>query len=482
MNRQVASSLVLLLATTGLFAQAPTPVWSRQFTFGGTNDVPRGLQIEATGELIVNGWFSGPGGTRGAISKFSSNGTQQSWTVLDSVETNSVSNQLALLPQDNAVVWYAGNRFTYNPSWLIKLDETTHQELWRIPVNQLTFLGNYTADSLIAVSAGVNPIVFIYTRTGSVARQFPLGTEADNSITIRAQNGNLWIWAQYPGGVVASASYFVAKYDIASGQQIWRQNFIDVIQSSGELDRDGTAYIAGTKLVNDPRGLLKFMLAKITPDGFVVWQKEWFGRTNFEANYNNFTGMVTIVGSGSTARIVLAGTTQRGDSTHTVNTDAYAYAVNGTSGDSLWVITRSAGTFNGFTCARATSVENELVLVEEIYLSSSSGIVDQLHKYHVPPTSVRELGELPELFRLFQNYPNPFNPTTRIEYQIPNNEPVALKVFDILGREVETLVNEQQSPGTHHAEFDGINLTSGVYFYRLEAGSFLRQRKMLLVK
>ncbi len=90
--------------------------------------------------------------------------------------------------------------------------------------------------------------------------------------------------------------------------------------------------------------------------------------------------------------------------------------------------------------------------------------------------------ELPKNYELMQNYPNPFNPTTRIEYQIPNREFVTLKVFDILGREVKTLVNEQQSPGTHHVEFDASNLSSGVYLYRLKAGEFIQQQKMLLIK
>ncbi len=90
--------------------------------------------------------------------------------------------------------------------------------------------------------------------------------------------------------------------------------------------------------------------------------------------------------------------------------------------------------------------------------------------------------EQPTSYELKQNYPNPFNPTTNIEYQIPNREFVSLRVFDILGREVKTLVNEQQSSGTHHVEFDASNLSSGVYLYRLKAGEFIQQQKMLLIK
>jgi len=85
-------------------------------------------------------------------------------------------------------------------------------------------------------------------------------------------------------------------------------------------------------------------------------------------------------------------------------------------------------------------------------------------------------------FALDQNYPNPFNPTTKIKYQIPNSNHVTLKVFDILGRGVRTLVNETQVAGVHEVTFDTAGLTSGVYFYRLTAGSSVQTRKLVLVK
>ncbi len=85
-------------------------------------------------------------------------------------------------------------------------------------------------------------------------------------------------------------------------------------------------------------------------------------------------------------------------------------------------------------------------------------------------------------FALAQNYPNPFNPTTSIEYQVASIEKVSIKVYDILGREITTLVNEVKSPGTYEVKFDGSNLSSGTYFYRLSSGNFTQIKKMLLVK
>jgi hypothetical protein len=90
--------------------------------------------------------------------------------------------------------------------------------------------------------------------------------------------------------------------------------------------------------------------------------------------------------------------------------------------------------------------------------------------------------ESPTSFFLRQNYPNPFNPSTTIEYQIPRNAFVVLKVFDVLGREVKALVNQRQIAGKHLVPFDASGLPSGVYFYRLDAGTYHDTKKLLLLK
>ena len=88
----------------------------------------------------------------------------------------------------------------------------------------------------------------------------------------------------------------------------------------------------------------------------------------------------------------------------------------------------------------------------------------------------------PKTFMLSQNYPNPFNPSTNISYQLPANYFVVLNLYDVLGRKVATLVHERQSAGSHSVKFDATNLPSGVYFYRLEAGTYHDTKKLLLLK
>jgi hypothetical protein len=89
---------------------------------------------------------------------------------------------------------------------------------------------------------------------------------------------------------------------------------------------------------------------------------------------------------------------------------------------------------------------------------------------------------IPQEFRLEQNYPNPFNPSTTIRYGLPNRSHVTLSVFNTLGQSVSTLVNGEEEAGYHEVQFDGRHLSSGVYFYRIEAGSFVQTRKLLLIR
>jgi len=98
--------------------------------------------------------------------------------------------------------------------------------------------------------------------------------------------------------------------------------------------------------------------------------------------------------------------------------------------------------------------------------------------------SIQEIkfNQVPNSLVLFQNYPNPFNPITVIQYSIPSRRGVLLKVYDILGNEIATIVNEEQERGVYTINFNGSGLASGMYIYRLQAGSFIDTKKMILLK
>ena len=109
-------------------------------------------------------------------------------------------------------------------------------------------------------------------------------------------------------------------------------------------------------------------------------------------------------------------------------------------------------------------------------------------QYADPPSSyanitdVKNDPEIPISIYLFQNYPNPFNPSTMISYQLPVSSDVILKIYDILGNQIATLVNEYKPAGKYEVEFDASSLTSGVYFYQLTSGEFTSTKKMILLK
>ena len=115
-----------------------------------------------------------------------------------------------------------------------------------------------------------------------------------------------------------------------------------------------------------------------------------------------------------------------------------------------------------------TATIGSWALVDYLNLSTSVG---------VEPSELIQIN-----FALQQNYPNPFNPSTKIKYSIPQSSNVLIKVYDVLGSEVETLVNEEKPIGTYELNWNAANLPSGVYLYRLQAGDFVQTRKMILLR
>ena len=97
-------------------------------------------------------------------------------------------------------------------------------------------------------------------------------------------------------------------------------------------------------------------------------------------------------------------------------------------------------------------------------------------------TGVEGESYLPSCFIVNQNYPNPFNPSTTISYQLPQDRVVSLKIYDVLGKEIATLVHEKQFAGKYEVTWDASGVASGVYFYRLEAGNFISTKKLVLLR
>ncbi|HAP34958.1 MAG TPA: hypothetical protein DCQ28_03095 [Bacteroidetes bacterium] len=144
-----------------------------------------------------------------------------------------------------------------------------------------------------------------------------------------------------------------------------------------------------------------------------------------------------------------------------------------------WTIKPLSGT----AFAQTDMLQNGFVIIPEGAASRDILIIKTGAKYTKVLTSVDDQQiESPREFSLSQNFPNPFNPETKIQYALPSTERVSLKVFDILGKEVATLVNQVQQQGHYTVRFNGTALSSGMYFYRIQTGSYISVKRMILIK
>lgn len=161
--------------------------------------------------------------------------------------------------------------------------------------------------------------------------------------------------------------------------------------------------------------------------------------------------------------------------------------------NNIYISTPGWGVFRSTNSGEAWSSLNEgLSALQVIQLKLHPAITSSMYastngaaifKIEDLLSGLIELGlSHPIAYLLLQNYPNPFNPSTTINYQIPELSFVTIKVYDVLGNEVATLVNEEKSAGSYEIEFDGNELTSGIYFYRIQAGNFVETKKMILLK
>ncbi|MFZ4590690.1 MAG: Omp28-related outer membrane protein [Ignavibacteria bacterium] len=165
--------------------------------------------------------------------------------------------------------------------------------------------------------------------------------------------------------------------------------------------------------------------------------------------------------------------------------------VNGATGESFSVGSWAAGTVKTktwtYTLPAGWLAENigfGVFVYKTVGIMNFDGHVMNTNKGMAidPPTGVGNQGENAGSYSLSQNYPNPFNPTTNIKFSIPKNSETSLKIYDVLGNEVNTYFNEFLNAGTYSVEFDGGNLASGIYYYKLTSGNFTETKRMMLVK
>jgi hypothetical protein len=274
----------------------------------------------------------------------------------------------------------------------------------------------------------------------------------------------------------------------SSGDTLWTRTYggaKDETGSSVRQSSDGGYIIAGST-ASFGSGLSDMYLVKTNSSGDTLWTRAYGGRSNDEGLSVQQTSDGGYIVSGSTV------------SFGSGLSDMYLVKTN-SLGDTLW--TRTFGGANdeiGYSVQQTT--DGGYIIVGSTRSSNLDMylVKTQTEGLAVPVRNDRDI--LPVKIALLQNYPNPFNPSTTIKYELPKATEVRLSVYDILGREVSVLVNEKKEAGVHEVKFDGSNLSSGVYFYRLsvsplarrdlvptdgrdgQAGDFTQTKRLLLLK
>ncbi len=359
---------------------------------------------------------------------------------------------------------------------------------------------------------------------------FPSGkivAATGEGIYASSDNGNLWInnVSGYCTSVVVSPSgeVFVgmllgginASTDGGNswfGRGLWNTGI-----SSLGVTPDGYVFAAGYQ----GSGIF------LSPDSGVTWDEAYTGSLtpiSWAAGINGYvyagtdSGVLRTTDNGNTWVLLNNGLTNDLIFSLSVNQNGIAYAGTGGGGINVSSDGGNSWSYLGLTNRRIWSID--LISSNQIFAGTDSGVYSSLDggrtwisenggltdlyinsvvlspngylfaatgsgvfKSIQPLTSVKSKSHgVPEKFALFQNFPNPFNPSTAIRYDLPINSIVVLKIYDVLGREVETLVSQRQTAGSHFITFNASYLPSGVYFYRLESGTYHDTKKLILLK
>jgi uncharacterized delta-60 repeat protein len=280
----------------------------------------------------------------------------------------------------------------------------------------------------------------------------------------------------YTAGYVTSSNQqlngALVKYNQAGAQQWVRyyngaSNGDDYINDM-KLDAAGNIYMTGTSFNTPTQN--DYITLKYNSAGTKLWEARYIG------NYLNGNNSAYSLGLDAAGNVYVTGASFE----TTAGTDIVTVKYSST-GSLQWAMKNNGSVNTGFNEAGySVAVDN----INNVFVAGKNDADDGIIiKYVQAPIGIQQNGnEVPAEFELGQNYPNPFNPVTNIEFSVPRSSFVRLAVFDILGREVSVLVNRHLDAGKYKYDFDASKLSSGIFFYRLEADNFSEVKKMNLIK
>ena len=467
--------LIAFFLTSDIFAGGigPELEWTKEFTFGGSDDNVSQLVIDNDHTMYINGWKDmGSFNYSSAIGKFNQHG-DSIWKKVDTFPKSLPSLPFCVL--ENRVSYISSSSTN---KYLVSRENGNGNLISTNPISFSMALARY-GDSIIAVTEESNSRVLILDTSGGIGRQFLVGEHLMGWVDIKVIENSLWIFSNYYDG---GYNILAAEYDISAGTQIWRQNILSAIQPRGNADSLGNAYLGVSKM--GPNSTHIFKLVKIDSSGTVVWDKEWVPNQSEQANIDNYTN--SVAASLKKGIVILAGNIEKDSILNTMKSVVHIYGRDVVNGDSVFssrILINSGADDNLVNCVRFDGFGNMFVIGKYRDGTFNPRNTLYLRKYVVDTlTGITSQIQIATQFELSQNYPNPFNPTTKINFQIPDTKLVTLKVYDILGKEVATLVNEKLSAGSYEVDWNASDCPSGVYFYKLITNEFSDVKKMVLVK
>jgi hypothetical protein len=286
-------------------------------------------------------------------------------------------------------------------------------------------------------------------------------------------NENIYVSGQ--GTSLSGDGFHTLKYNLA-GDSLWTAIYTGpqgyCFPTDLAVDGFGNVYVTGRSANAQVTGS-EYATVKYNSAGQELWTARYEGLGNEQ--FANSSEAIDLDAAGN---VYVTGQSEAAD--FSANGYDYATIKYNNAGIEQWVIR-----YDGGESDRAISIFVDTE--EKVYITGESRVNGSQTfgtiKYAQSPSDVQEINsETPASYLLQQNYPNPFNPSTKINYSIPAISFITLKVYDVLGNEVATLLNEEKPAGSYEVDFSASGLTSGIYFYKLTAGSFVETKKMLMIK
>lgn len=401
----------------------------------------------------------------------------QTWTELTSGTTNSLYSVSAANDHN---VWVCGAAGTV----LRSINGTTWQSVGSSPISASLDLYNiFGIDSLTAMVTGSSSTAtFVYRTSNGGANWVQVFTQAGGFIdAILMGNalagfmvgdpvGGRWsLWGTITGGVTWDSAQF--RLPQSGTEAGWNNAFY--------FDNISQAVWFGTNNSRIYRSTNLIIWGTEPTSGAVNSSALWFtSPTNGMAGGDSLVYTTTGGALWSTTQSPMPGAgsilgiTGIGTNWWVIRQASEVYFTPNNGSNWSVSYTAPAGNYDHISQSRAGA--------PTIYAVRDNGGISKATNLLVNVTPVSN--NIPKEFSLKQNYPNPFNPTTVITYSLPTSADVKLKVFDELGKEVMTLVDEKQNAGKYEVRFDGSGLASGMYFYTIQAGTFTQTKKLMLVK